>query len=484
MRKFISVILAICSLISLCSFLGGCKNDGKEVSTYEITATYDSENRRVTGIVEFTFVNSTDNSLSDLKFNLYGNAYREGAKYSPVSLSCNEKIFYSGKSFGSMQVNEVSGCSGWNVGGEDENILTVTLLTPVYPAEKVKITINYTLNLAYVNHRTGVAQYSVNLGNFYPILCAYSKEGFIECNYYSCGDPFVSECADYIVNLDLPKGYVAATSGKTQKESSIGDRVKRVFVLENARDFAIVFSDKFKTLSENVDGTQVTYFYYSDADAQNSLRAACDSLKYFSNTFGKYAYPTLCVVQTGFCHGGMEYPGLTMISDYLDKDSNIYTIVHENAHQWWYAMVGNNQLNSAWQDEGLAEYSTLMFFEKTPIYAFTKSGLIGNATKAYRAYYTVYKQIFGNANTTMNRHLKDYENEYEYNNIAYRKGLIMFDMLRNSIGDEKFISAIKKYFDGNLNKIAAPEDLISSFINCGNDIEGFFSSFIEGKIVI
>lgn len=484
MRKIISIILATCSLISLCAFFGGCKKASKDVSTYEITASYDSENRCVLGLVDFTFINTTDNSLSDLKFNLYGNAYREGAKFSPVSTSCNEKIFYSGVSYGSMIINEVTNCSGWNIGGEDENILTVTLLTPIYPTESVKITINYTLNLAYVNHRTGVAHNSINLGNFYPQLCAYSKSGFIECNYYSCGDPFISDCANYLVNLDLPKGYVVASSGKMQKESGVGDRVKRVYTLNNARDFALVFSDKFKTLSENVDGVEVTYYYYSDSNAQQSLKTASDSLRYFKKTFGEYIYPTLCVVQTGFCHGGMEYPALTMISDFLDKDSTQYTIVHENAHQWWYAMVGSDQLNCAWQDEGLAEYSTLMFFENTPTYAFTKTGLIGYATKAYRAYYTVYKQIFGNANTTMNRNLKDFESEYEYNNIAYRKGLIMFDMLRNAIGDEKFTSSLKKYYADNLYKIASAEDIIAAFLPSGKDIENFFISFIDGKIVI
>ena len=96
-------------------------------------------------------------------------------------------------------------------------------------------------------------------------------------------------------------------------------------------------------------------------------------------------------------------------------------------------MVGSDQLNCAWQDEGLAEYSSLMFFENHPNYSFTRTGIVGSATKAYRAYFSVYNQIFGEADTTMNRHLSKYESEYEYSNIAYNKGLIMFDMLRQSI---------------------------------------------------
>ena len=84
----------------------------------------------------------------------------------------------------------------------------------------------------------------------------------------------------------------------------------------------------------------------------------------------------------------------------------------------------------------------------------------------------------------MNRNLKDFESEYEYSNVAYCKGLIMFDMLRQSIGDKKFMDGLKDYFNGNLYRIASCEDLFGCFIKGGNDVEGFFASFMEGKIVI
>ncbi|MDE6441614.1 MAG: M1 family metallopeptidase [Clostridia bacterium] len=482
MKKFFCILIAVCAGLTAVTFTA-CSKQEQTNSEYEILAVYDSESHTLNGTVNFTYRNNTDNEIADLKFNLYGNAFREDAALKSVSTSYSANAYYAGQSYGSMTINEVEGCAGWDVGGEDENLLTVNLLTPVYPEENVKITISYTLELALVNHRTGVTQNTVNLGNFYPVLCAYSTEGFVECPYYVCGDPFLSECADYTVTFDLPPEYASATSGKLQNESTSAGRVKRTYTLENARDFGAVLSDKFKTVTNEVNGVQVSYYYYNDTHPQVSLSVACDSLKYFSETFGNYVYPTLCVVQTGFCYGGMEYPALTMISDTLDADNNIYTIVHENAHQWWYAMVGSDQMNCGWQDEGLAEYSTLMFFEKNPSYAFTRTGIIGSATKAYRAYYSVYNQIFGDVDTTMNRHLKDYESEYEYANIAYNKGLILFDMLRQSIGDEKFVSCLKKYFENNLYKIASYEDLVGSFVD-GADLEGFFDSFTQGKIVI
>ena len=480
MKRFLSLALTICALCAATA-VAGCKK--KEVSTadeYEIFAIYDGEEGKLTATVDFTYRNDTGNEISDLKFNLYGNAYREDAALQPVSASYTQRAYYAGKDYGGMKITEVENCAGWEVAGEDMNLLTVNLPS----AQKITVKIDYELELAKVNHRTGITPDTVNLGNFYPILCAYDQSGFVECPYYSCGDPFLSECADYTVTFDLPPEYTAATSGKIVEESMQGDRKRVCCRLENARDFAAVLSDKFHVATAQTHGVEVSYYYVSDNSPEASLKAATESLEYFCGTFGDYIYPTLSVVQTGFCYGGMEYPALTMISDALDSDDKIYTIVHENAHQWWYAMVGSDQLNCAWQDEGLAEYSALMFFENNPSYSFTRVGLVGNATKAYRAYFTVYSQIFDGTDTSMNRNLSQYKSEYEYTNISYGKGLIMFETLRNSIGDEKFLGALKKYFAENKCKIAGYEQLYSSFIACGTDLEGFFDSFIKGKIVI
>lgn len=482
-KKFICVLLILCTAAAAVAFCA-CGKKRTPVSEYDIFVIYDEKAQTVTGTVDFDFYNDAENELSDLKFNLYGNAFREGATYSPVSKTYETKAYYAGKCYGGMEITNVENCGGWDVAGEDENILIVNLIEPVYPEQRVQIKISYTLTLAKVNHRTGVTADTVNLGNFYPVLCAYFKDGFAECPYYSNGDPFVSACANYSVTIDLPAAYTAASSGKAVNESAANDRKKCSFLLENARDFALVLSEKFEVVSEEVDGVTVSYYYTADENAQVSLSAAADSVRYFSETFGKYAYPTLSVVQTGFCYGGMEYPGLTMIASGLDSDDNVYTIVHENAHQWWYAMVGSDQMNNAWQDEGLAEYSALMFFENHPTYGYTRTGMVMSATNAYRAFFSVYNQLNGKVDTSMTRNLKDYSSEFEYVNVTYNKGLILFETLRTSIGDEAFLQGLKAYFTQNCGKIASAEDLFGCFIKSGTDLEGFFDSFVSGKILI
>lgn len=482
MKKIITVLLITCCFMTALTFTA-CGEESGKISSYDIYASYDEETETVTGTVKLDYYNSSENEINCLKFNLYGNAFREDAAYKPVSDTYKTRAYYAGESFGKMEISNVENCAGWDVGGEDENILNVNLLTPAYPEDTVQVTVSYTLALAEINHRTGVTAHTVNLGNFYPSLCAYSDAGFIECPYYYCGDPFVSECADYSVVLDLPAEYIAASSGKLVSESETDGRKKCGYILENARDFAFVLSKEFKVVSKEADGVEVSYYYISDENAQTALGVTAESLEYFSDGFGKYVYPTLSVVQTGFCYGGMEYPALTMISDGLDSDNAVYTIVHENAHQWWYAMVGSDQLNNGWQDEGLAEYSTLMFFENNPAYGFTRKGIVNSATSYYRAFFSVFGQLNGETDTSMQRCLGEYSGELEYNNVAYNKGLILFDVLRNSVGDDGFLSALKKYYAENLYKIASPENLISAFYG-NKDAEATFNAFLDGKIII
>ena len=83
--------------------------------------------------------------------------------------------------------------------------------------------------------------------------------------------------------------------------------------------------------------------------------------------------------------------------------------------------VGSDQLLHAWQDEGLAEYSALLYFEESGGYGFTREGLLRAAKGMYNAYYSVRMQVFGEADTPMDRALSDF-GEYEYVALTYAKG--------------------------------------------------------------
>jgi aminopeptidase N len=84
----------------------------------------------------------------------------------------------------------------------------------------------------------------------------------------------------------------------------------------------------------------------------------------------------------------------------------------------------------------------------------------------------------------MSRHLKDYISDYEYKCLAYDKSVVMWDTLRKSVGEKKFLGGLKKYYSTCRFQVATPQQLVGCFEKTGVDVGGFFESFLEGKAIL
>ena len=469
-RRLAALVAATVVLLCLCAPFAGCGKAEEERAQYCIEAVYEEGVLRARMRVEAE-------SNGELRFNLYGNAYREGAAYPPVAAAYQKSAYYGGESYGGMRVLSVSPCQSWEVAGEDENVLAVRLAK----GGRAAVEIEYELVLAHIDHRTGISHAGVNLGNWYPVLCEYEDGAFVECPYYAAGDPFYSACADYDVTFTAPAELtVAASAAALSCRAAAGQKVYR-YRLENARDFALVLGS-FSLAQAEEGGVSFRYYYTQDDDPQAKTELLADCFSFFTKKFGRYPYGSFCAVQTGFCYGGMEYPGLVMLSDALEGRDYLYTIVHEAAHQWWYAAVGSDAIGNAWQDEGLAEYSALLFFEENEEYGIRAAQLLERAREALRAYCGVHEQIFGRADTSMARPLSDYAGGYAYVTIAYCKGMLLFDTLRSALGDDRFFAGLRRYYAENAGKIASPQDLAAAFESPG--AEGVIRSFVDGTAAV
>ena len=490
MKKLL--LLLLIPLISLITFTG-CKNNelekvSKNLSTYTMDIVY-NEDHTLNVKQTLNYRNSTDTSLNNLKLHLYPNSFREGAKSSVVSTLNYSKCYYNGVSFGNITINKLEVENNEKeivISGNDEDILDITFDSSIAPNSYTNIYIEYDIKIPNINHRFGYGDDTINLGNFYPIACVYENGEFCIDSYHYNGDPFYSEVANYNVTITTPSQFTLASTGNiistTNNEDSNTHQIQAITV----RDFAFVLSDKFTQVSDNINNTQVNYYYYNDQTPNDSLKAGLDSIKTFNNLFGKYPYQTLNIVQSDFVHGGMEYPNLVLISDMVEKKEDyINVIIHETAHQWWYGIVGNNEFQYGWLDEGLTEYSTLLFYEENPEYNVDTKQLIKNNTNSFATFVEVYKKVFDNVDTSMNRKLNEFNNESEYVYIAYVKGMLIFDSLREVVGKEKFILSLQTYFEDNKFKTTTPNDLINSFEKTTKvDLKNFFDSWINGKVQI
>ena len=484
MKRF-STLLAIVFLFACVFTFGGCKKDVKANLSYEISVSLDKN--VLSGKETVSFTNTTDNAFSVLKFNLFGNAFRKDAKFRPIAVQYENRAYYNGFSYGEMNVSKVcdkDGTLNFNVGGQDQNILQVELRKELYPDETAQVEIEFSLTLANVIARTGINENTINLGNFYPILCGIDGGGFYECVYYSNGDPFFSDVADYVVEIEVDSDYVVASGGVKKGENNKGNRKTITYKQSSARSFCMILSKQFKVLEQTACGTTINYYYYGDQTPENSIKVAVDSIELFTNLFGEYPYQTFSVVETAFMQGGMEYPGIVMISDNLEPSAYREVIVHETAHQWWQSAVGNNEIEYGFLDEGLCEYSVVLFYENHPEYDMSREKLIKSSELTYKTFCSVSDKLFGGVNTVMLRPLGEFKSEYEYVNMAYVKPCIMYDYLRTTVGEQTFFKGLKRYYKDYQMKNATPSDLVGAFEKVGADSNGFFESFFNGKVVI
>ncbi|QQR88839.1 MAG: hypothetical protein IPJ88_11445 [Myxococcales bacterium] len=95
------------------------------------------------------------------------------------------------------------------------------------------------------------------------------------------------------------------------------------------------------------------------------------ALPFFEKSYGAYPYATLKVIippRSGDGVAAMEYPALFVSSGpwFVKGIFAAYpalVTVHELAHQWFYGIVASNEVEYAFLDEGLSEWSSLNFLQ-------------------------------------------------------------------------------------------------------------------------
>lgn len=102
---------------------------------------------------------------------------------------------------------------------------------------------------------------------------------------------------------------------------------------------------------------------HADQGARHA-KATAAALFFYGLWFGEYPYSHITVVDPAYgarAAGGMEYPTLFTCGTQMFTEESMYSpesvTVHEAGHQFWYGLVGNNEYEAAWLDEGLNSYT-------------------------------------------------------------------------------------------------------------------------------
>ncbi|MBO7214445.1 MAG: M1 family metallopeptidase, partial [Clostridia bacterium] len=368
--------------------------------------------------------------------------------------------------------------ASYEIVGTNSQFLKIFFEKPFKKGEEVSVYIEFKCYLPNVYHRYGYGEDTINLTGFYPIACVYENGEYYQSVYYPAGDPFYSECADYKVSLTVPSTFVVASSLSPVQTVWSGGETEYLYERECVRDIAFILSQKYNVLKESVGGVDVAYYYYADNQPENTLSVAVSALEYFSNKYFEYPYDTYVVAEGDFIYGGMEYPCLSLISDSVGSYRD-YTVVHETAHQWFYGIVGVNESEIGFLDEGLTEFSTALFMGE-------------NGEKSYGEYISEAKNSYGaikgslvylgvTAPPVMDRNLKDFSNELEYVMIAYNRSEIMVDSLRLYMGDKKFFKTLKGFVKDHAFENVTVKDFTKAFEKGKKGAGKLIEDFVSGK---
>ncbi len=442
----------------------------QDAGTIKLDCNYSENNHTLAVKQTTTYHNHSDQYLTAVKFYLFANAYQKDARYPAVAKNEIARAYPNGFDAGYVKVTTPHTI----LGETDNTVLTVPLKQTLSPHQTVTIDLEYTIKIPHVKHRLGYTTNAVNLGNFYAIPVVYDNDWDIY-PYSSNGDPFYNEPYNFEVTFNAPAGYIVATSGE-----AIGNNQYRGYLL---RDFAVVLSRDFKVISRAVGDTMVNYYYLNDTIPEISLYTACNALAYFSNQFIDYPYATLSVVQTDFLHGGMEYGALVYIAlDVTDQKQYQTVIVHEIAHQWWYGLVGNNQNTTAWIDEGLAEYSTAVFFEDHPQYGKNLTGTAEENIKAIEMFESIMDEYQVPYTRQMLLGPVGYKSASEYTINTYARGMLLFYNITTMVGHVNLNHALSKFATDHCFQFGTTYDLASTLeAELGHDLVKYLNNYLAGN---
>jgi hypothetical protein len=320
---------------------------------------------------------------------------------------------------------------------------------------------------------------TIALAGFYPAIAVYDESGWNIEIPPPYGDATYLDTSFYQVELTLPQPMVVAASGSLVQNKSNADGTQTLSLVSGPmRDFYIVTRADFKVISQTVEGTVVNSYYPPEMaeGGKSALRYATDSLRVFNERFGRYPYIEFDVAATPTSAGGVEYPGIVVVSQRMYDDSGGFfehATAHEVAHQWWYGMVGNDQVDNPWLDESLTNYSALVYWE----------AIEGpqNAKEIMNMFFLgPYEQVKSQGqDRAVIGPVADFS-EGEYGAIVYGKGPLFFNALRQEVGDETYFKIMRTYFTEYKYKIARPDDLFRVIKQVsGRDVEPLVETWLQ-----
>jgi len=531
MRKLFSslVVLVPCIILLIQNTYG--KGYWQQFAHYKIAVTLNTDEHTAIGHETITYKNNSPDTLNFVWFHLYPNAYKDdNSLYARDSREAGSSRFTlsSDDERGHIKIDTLrigKQDLKWSYKENDETEMKVILPAPLKPGESIEFDLKFFIKIPSIFSRFGHTGDHYEFTQWYPKIVVYDKKGWHPDGYRRTGE-FYGEFGTYDVEITVPTNMTVAATGelvspeseiarldsmarmgaklddlrerknkkaiknllKPIKKASLSPGQKTLhFHAEKVHDFAWVADHRFILKRGKYKNVVINIFTLPENEHQGkeAIDYTFDTLEHYGKHYGPYPYNQVSVVDGGnSAGGGMEYPNLTIIN--FGSPSWLrfleLVIMHEVGHNWFYGMLGNNEMDEAWLDEGMNSFAENRYLEE-------KYGTAGNITNwphylsfmpqlsdRYLHSFLYYAFAVNHAEQPILTPAHQFKESYV---LVYMKAAWTMDMLRYMLGDDKFDEVMQTYFDKFKFKHPTTEDFIRIAEQVsGRDLDKFFDDWL------
>lgn len=331
-----------------------------------------------------------------------------------------------------------------------------------------------------------------NMANFVPVLARRRAGRWEGRDASTLGDLGNDELAHFTARVNHADGVRVYATG-LESAGVVGNRAQTRVNAGFVRDFALSMSGRFQALDRDVGGVRVRSVYIGDPDGRGSrtpdararrasaeqvLDAAAGSLALFERRFGPYPFTELDVVEAPLVGGagGVEFTGMVTVATMFYRPmeagglmgalsamgggANLesrrgamleFVTAHEVAHQWWHGIVGSDSRQHPFVDEGLAQYSALLYVEDAHG---TERAREEGEQQVLAGYHMM--RLMGHEDGSVDRPVAAFGEPVVYAGLVYGKGPYLYRALRNQVGDRLFFRQLRAHAMAHRFRTAAP----------------------------
>jgi hypothetical protein len=471
---------------------------------YRITARLLEREQRIRASGTLVYVNNSPDTLREMYFHQYLNAFRPGSKWSEVDQREGRVRFQNLEDphYAYERFTRPPRVNGVEVrptypGAPDSTVARLALPAPLRPGDSVVVAFDWDARPSTLPRRQGRRGRHWDLAQWYPKVAVYDRGGW-EYNALQPAGEFYGEFGTYDVTLVVPEDQVLAATGvpvfgdpgwtgalrggvERRAASAYGavdgatmappEGFKAVrFYAENVHHFAWSASANFRyeggryvrPLPDSPlpawDTVSIHVLYQPGDDTTwgggRVVQRTAMVLQWLERIYGPYAYPQMTVIHR-IEGGGTEFPMMQG-----NGSPSLGLNLHEGGHIWSYGILANNEWRSGWLDEGLTSYQTAWAQSLTPQER-VRAGITdefaqvgGYRGRGIRMRLPRFESLnLGQALTDlageaepMGTTAHEFRDFGTYNNMIYSRAEVMYGQLRDVLGDTAFARFLHDYY--------------------------------------